>query len=248
MTEGPTASLAVPAGTGTATAPPLELEGVAHRFGRRWVLRGLDLGVAPGEVVVLAGANGAGKTTLLRIAATLMRPTRGGGRIRGLDLVRDAAEARALVATLGHSPALYEDLTPEENLRFALMMRGRSAERERIPAILDEVGLTGHATTRVRRFSAGMRRRVALGRILASLPHLLLMDEPYASLDPGGVALVNRAIRTVTDAGGGVLLATHDLVSGADLTDRVLTLERGVFREDRGAPDARAGTPGNGPL
>lgn len=219
-----------------SSSPPLQLEGVAHRFGRRWILRGVDLTVNAGEVVAVVGANGAGKTTLLRIAGTLLRPSRGRGRVGGADLVEEAGEVRGMVGLLGHSPALYEDLTPRENLRFSLRMRGLDGDGPEVAAILNEVGLSPHGDTPVRRFSAGMRRRVAVGRVLASLPHLLLMDEPYASLDPAGVELVNRMIGRVRDAGGGVLLATHDLHSGAGLTDRVLILDRGLLHRRRDDP------------
>jgi heme exporter protein A len=222
---------------------PLELEGIAHRFGRRWVLRGIDLRIGTGEVLALMGTNGAGKTTLLRIAATLLHPTRGRGRVHGQDLAREADRIRERVAFLGHSPALYEDLTPEENLRFALRMRGLEAEPETIEAVLREVALQAHATTPVRRFSTGMRRRVALGRILAAPPRLLVMDEPYASLDRGGVELVNRIIEGVRTRGGAVLLATHDPRSGAGVADRTLLLQRGVLvRAEATPPHADAGT------
>jgi heme exporter protein A len=231
MSSVPTPSTGTPL-TLPPTPAPLELDGVAHRFGRRWVLRGVDLRVDSGEVVALMGPNGAGKTTLLRIAATLLRPLRGAGRVGGVGLLDRPDEIRGMVGLLGHSPALYEDLTPEENLVFALRMRGSGGSRERVRAILEEVGLADHATTSVRRFSAGMRRRVAIGRILIALPRLLLMDEPYASLDRGGVALVNGMIRRVAAAGGGVLLATHDPRSGAEVTRRVITLDRGLLREE----------------
>jgi heme ABC exporter ATP-binding subunit CcmA len=221
-------------GQGSTSPPPLELEGIAHRFGRRWVLRGVDLRLAPGEVVAILGANGAGKTTLLRIAATLLRPMRGEGRVGGADLRRAAPSIRAKVGLLGHSPALYEDLTPAENLRFSLLMHGMEAEPARIRPLLENVGLGEHADTPVRKFSAGMRRRVAVARILASLPELLLMDEPYASLDPEGVALVNATIGKVVAEGGGVLLATHDVHSGAGVVDRTLVLEGGVLVEGTG--------------
>lgn len=178
------------------------------------------------------GANGAGKSTLLRIAATLLRPLRGGGRLFGLDLLEHAGAARARVGYVGDSPGLYEDLTPPENLAFAAAMRGEPRLAREIPGVLERVGLSGAAHRRVRRFSQGMRRRVALGRILLSAPDLLLLDEPYASLDPGGVTLVNDTIREVTARGGAALIATHDLRSGDAIVRRVLALDRGLLRED----------------
>jgi heme exporter protein A len=215
-----------------ATSPSLlEFSGVAHRFGRRWVLRGVQFALAPGEVVAVGGANGAGKTTLLRIGATLLRPMRGSGRVGELDLVRDAGLVRARVAFMGHSPALYEDLTAQENLAFAFRMRGRAADPEGLRSALAEVGLAEHAHARVRQFSSGMRRRLALARTVIDLPEILLMDEPYASLDREGVELVNRVIERVAARGGGVLMATHDLVAGSRVTDRTVTLQDGVILE-----------------
>ncbi|MGH7504519.1 MAG: ATP-binding cassette domain-containing protein, partial [Longimicrobiales bacterium] len=85
----------------------LELRGIARRFGPRWILRGLDLRVASGEVVALTGRNGSGKTTVLRICATALRPTRGGGEVFGHDLVRSADAVRAHIGFLGHHPGLY---------------------------------------------------------------------------------------------------------------------------------------------
>jgi heme exporter protein A len=238
-----------PTGSGRSSTspPPLELQGIAHRFGKRWVLRGVDLLLDPGEVVAISGANGAGKTTLLRIAATLLRPLRGTGRVGGADLRRGAPAIRGKVGLLGHSPALYEDLTPAENLRFSLLMHGMEAEPRRIRSLLERVGLGDHADTPVRKFSAGMRRRVAVARILASLPELLLMDEPYASLDPEGVALVNATVGKVVAEGGGVLLATHDVHSGAGVVGRALMLEDGVLvagTDGPGSAPPRSGVAG----
>jgi heme exporter protein A len=212
--------------------PTLALSGVAHRFGRRWVLRGVDLTVGSGEVVAVAGSNGAGKTTLLRIAATLLRPTRGGGRVRDADLVRDAGVVREKVSYMGHSPALYEDLTALENLAFAFRMRGLPADPVPIRRVLREVGLEEHGEVRVRRFSSGMRRRVGLARVLSAPPDLLLMDEPYAGMDHEGVALANRVVDVVVALGGSVLMATHDFAAGGEVTHRVVTLTGGRLLQD----------------
>lgn len=200
------------------------------------MLRGVELEVQTGQVVALAGPNGAGKTTLLRIAATLLRPTRGEARVHGLDAVAQGDRVRRRVGFVGHSAAVYEDLTAAENLAFSFRMRGLDAGPVAVERALRMVGLESHRGTRVRRFSAGMRRRLALARVVAALPDLLLVDEPYASLDTEGVELVNALARRVVEGGGAVLMVTHDLEAGRGVTDRVLTLREGVVVEGPPTP------------
>ena len=203
------------------------LSGVARRFGRRWVLRGVDLQVAAGESVALMGNNGSGKTTLLRVIATLLRPTRGTARVLGFEIASDAARVRAQVGLLGHHAGLYDDLTAAENLSFSLRMAGLPDDRQRIDRVLDQVGLTAERDHRARGFSAGMRRRLALARLLLRPPRLLLLDEPYAAFDADGVALVNRFAREVTDAGGTCIIVTHDFTRAQGAVQRVLHIENG---------------------
>ncbi len=203
------------------------------------MLRRASLTLEPGEVVALLGGNGAGKTTLLRIAATLLRPLRGRGAVFGHDLVGEASRIRELVGLLGHTPALYEDLTAEENLRFALRMRGRVADGEQLARLLVEVGLEGKGDRPVRGFSSGMRRRLALARVLIEPPRLLLLDEPYASLDRDGMLRVNRLIRATAASGGAVLLATHELEPARPVLSRSLLLQAGQVRELSGDEVAR---------
>ena len=219
-------------------APALVLRGVARRFDRSWALRGVDLEVAAGESLALAGANGSGKTTLLRVAATLLRPTRGGGEVCGHDLVADADGARAHVGLLAHRSGLYEDLSPYQNLAFASRMLGLGAERRAIDAVLQRVALAAAAHERVRALSSGMRRRLALGRLLLAPPRLLLLDEPFASFDAGGLDLLESVVRETTAAGGSVLVATHDLARAGRVVDRTVWLERG--RVVRPPADRRA--------
>jgi heme exporter protein A len=213
----------------------LKLSGVAHRFQRRWVLRGIDLDVPAGQVVGLTGRNGSGKTTLLRICATLLRPTRGGGQVFAFDLNADPAAIRGTVGWLGHSPGLYPDLTAEENLQFAQRMRGGPGGVHATRDLLERVGLAEAAQARVRGFSAGMKRRLALARVMLAEPRLLLLDEPYASFDADGITVVNGFARAVAAVGGVVLIATHDLQRGAGTIERVVAIEEGR------AQPARAG-------
>ncbi len=200
---------------------------MARRFDRSWALRGVDLEVAAGESVALAGANGSGKTTLLRVAATLLRPTRGGGAVCGHDLVADTESARRHVGLLAHRSGLYEDLSPYQNLAFASRMLGLGTDRRRIEAVLQRVGLAAATHQGVRALSSGMRRRLALGRLLLAPPRLLLLDEPFASFDARGVELLESVAGEVTSAGGSVLVATHDLERAGRVVSRTVWLDRG---------------------
>jgi heme exporter protein A len=205
----------------------VELRGIARRFGRRWVLRGVDLDAHGGEAIGLTGRNGSGKTTLLRICATLLRPTRGGGRIFGADLVTDAASIRLRVGYLAHDAGLYANLTAAENLMFAQRMAGHRVDLDAIGWALDEVGLARERGERVRGFSSGMRRRLALARLLLRPPSLLLLDEPYASFDVDGVDRVNEFAVQIKAAGGIVLIATHDLRRALPVIDRHVSIHEG---------------------
>jgi heme exporter protein A len=209
----------------------IRLEGVARRFGQRWILRGVDVTVPPGEVVALTGRNGSGKTTLLRVVATVLRPTRGSARVFGHDVIEEPDAVRAQVGLLGHEAAVYDDLTAAENLAFAQRMGGRPAVAAAAEAALEQVGLADVRRERVRGFSAGMRRRLGLARLLLRPPRLLLLDEPYASFDADGIAVLNAFVSRVANAGGVVLLATHDLARATAVLSRRLHLADGRLTE-----------------
>ncbi len=217
--------------------PALRLDGIARRFARRWVLRGLSLTVQPGEAVALMGRNGSGKTTLLRIVSTALSPTRGTGSVFGNDLQQDGQSVRELVGVLGHAAGLYEDLTALENLRFALRMAGLPADKEAIRRALAAVRLAHEENERVRNFSAGMRRRLALARLLMRPPRLLLLDEPYAAFDKDGVDLVNDFVRDRLRAGGAALIATHDVERALPVIGRVVHIIDGQAVEGSVTPE-----------
>jgi heme exporter protein A len=216
------------------------LDGVAHRFARRWALRGVSLQVPAGEVLGIVGHNGSGKSTLLRVLATALRPTRGRAIVAGLDVVRDAGDVRRAAALLTHDAALYGDLTVEENLRFAARMLGLPSHAAALRPLLDRVGLAHVPHERARTLSSGMQRRLSLARLLLREPRVLLLDEPFNSLDAEGVALVASVVQAARARGATVLLVAHDLERGALAPDRVVTMADGLLLDDASVEGADA--------
>lgn len=203
-------------------------DGVTRRFGSRWVLRGVSLTVAAGETVGLLGANGSGKSTLLRILATLLRAHGGRALVGGRDTMTAADEVRSTVGFLAHAPGLYDDLSARENLTFAAAMLGCAPNGSGgVDAQLDRVGLSAWATSRVRGFSAGMQRRLALARLLLARPRVLLLDEPYSNLDTDGIALMNGVLREVAGGGGAALVVLHETAPAEGLLDRAVRIVDG---------------------
>ena len=172
------------------------------------------------------GHNGSGKSTLLRVVSTALRPSAGQGWVFGQHVVKDAVEVRRHIGFLAHAPGLYDDLTAHENLLFAARMLG--VEEGRIPAAIERVGLWGSRDERIRGFSAGMQRRLALARLILGAPRLLLLDEPYNNFDPAGIELVNTVIQEARTNGGSALVVLHDRRQGEHVLDRVVELGRGV--------------------
>ena len=206
-------------------APAIDASGIARRFGVTWVLRGIDLQLASGEVLGLLGANGTGKSTFLRIVGTLLRPHAGTVRVFGHDVVKEADAVRELVAFTAHSPGLYDNLTARENLRFAAAMLDR--DEKEVDGVLERVDLFEVGNETVRGFSSGMQRRLAIGRLLLARPRLLLLDEPYSNLDQSGIELMNAVISEHVDAGGAAIVVVHEIAPAAEVLHRTVTITGG---------------------
>ena len=217
----------MPAVSAEGAIRAISIDDVAQRLGGRWVLRGVSLRVDPGECIAVVGHNGSGKTTLLRVLSTVLRPTRGGGTIFGHDLVRDADAVRANCAMLNHGGGLYADLTAAENLIFAQRMMGERVDHAAIHRALERVGIGPFANNRVRTFSSGMQRRTAVARLYLRAARLLLLDEPYNSLDGDGVALVDELLASVRAKNGAAVVVLHDLERTNTKFDRVVELAQG---------------------
>ena len=205
----------------------LQLRGVWLRLGREVILRGVDLDVPVGQGVTLLGENGAGKTTLLRLLASVLRPTRGAGRVMGFDL-RDSRAVREQVHLMPVDAGLYPDLTCEENLAFALKMHGQSAD---LPAALRRVNLQAAATRRVRYLSAGMRKRLTLCRAHLLARPVTLVDEPFANLDDAGRALVLELLGELRGRSVTLVVAAHEPELARRVAPRALRLAAGQLHE-----------------
>jgi heme ABC exporter ATP-binding subunit CcmA len=215
------------------TADPLiRVTGLAKAFGAALVLDMVTLQVHAGETVALLGANGAGKTTLLKILATLVRPSRGEAVVAGHDCVKDPEGVRRQIGVVSHGAYVYDDLTAMENLRFWTALAGRPAPADALRSALADVELDGVADERARTFSAGMRRRLALARFALARPRVLLLDEPFASLDQRARKWLEEYLRAFTQGGGAALMATHSFGRSLEVADRIAILAGGRLALD----------------
>ena len=209
------------------TDPAVELRGVSKDYGPTRALREIRLALPWGRVLALFGHNGAGKSTLLRILATLAKPSDGGVRVAGFDARSQAGAVRASVGYAGHHDLLYDDLTPAENLRFYARLYGVPNPAGRVEQVLTDLAAGGWAHRRVRVLSNGMRKRVSIARAILHQPPVLLLDEPDAGLDIEAQQLVDAVVRAVAQAGGSVVLASHDPSRGLAVADDYAVLRAG---------------------
>lgn len=195
------------------------------------VLKEVSFEVAEGECYALLGPNGAGKTTLLKVLATLQRPTLGRFEVLGYDGVQERMKVRALLHLVGHGSYLYDELNAVENIRFAMALYGKTPADREIKLALDRVGIGAFADLRTRAYSMGMKKRLAVAKAILLRPKVLLLDEPYASLDENGMKMVNQFIHELTQQGGAVLFTTHDRLRSAEVAHRAGVLNRGELQE-----------------
>jgi heme exporter protein A len=205
----------------------VELQGLTRNYGEREALSDVSLSLPAGQTLVVFGPNGAGKTTLLRVLATLLRPHAGCVSVFGKRLPEEAWQVRGRIGLLGHEPLLYRELTPRENLRYHARLHGVGPER--VEEQLRAVSMTGRANEPVRTLSRGMVQRVAVARATLHEPELLLLDEPYANLDPAAIELVEPLIGAKSDPARPRtrVLTSHDPGRGLAEADLVLGLRGG---------------------
>ena len=230
------------------SAPVLRIENVWKAFGDHDVLQGIDLDVAPGEVVALIGASGSGKSTLLR-TINLLEPIDDGRIVlAGTDISDPRVDVDAVRSRIGvvfQQYNLFPHLTVKDNITLALRhvhRYSRSRADAAASTLLERVGLAAKAGDHPDRLSGGQQQRVAIARAVATSPDLLLLDEITSALDPELVGDVLDLVRALADDGMTIVMATHEMAFARDVADRVVFLDAGTILES-GTPAEVFGAP-----
>jgi heme exporter protein A len=203
----------------------LEVSGVWKYYGDFPALKNVGLRVIPGSTVALLGRNGAGKTTLLRILAGLSKPSRGSVTIHGADVREETTRRR--IGVLGHGISLYDELTAAENLDLFAKLYGVAQPEQRVSEMLERTGLERVRDGLAREFSRGMRQRLAVARVFLHDPEVLILDEPFTSLDDRAIAVLQALLNDMHQRGRTVIMSTHQLREALELATHVAMIQRG---------------------
>ena len=225
-------------------ASTLRTHNLTKSYSGRTVVRGVSLEVASGEVVGLLGPNGAGKTTTFYMTVGLTAPDSGRVELNGADVTDDPMYVRARkgIGYLPQEPSIFRGLTVEQNLLAILETMGldQTTRRTRLRELLAELNLTPLAHARAYTLSGGERRRAEITRALVISPQFMLLDEPFAGIDPIAVTDIQKIIFHLRNRGIGVLITDHNVRETLRITDRAYIVHDGViFRS--GTPESLAG-------
>jgi len=221
----------------------LEARSLTKLYGGRKVVSGVDLQIGPGEVVGLLGPNGAGKTTTFYMIVGLIRPDDGRIFLDAEEITRDPMYVRARkgINYLPQEPSVFRKLTVRENILAILETLDIDGEerKNRLESLLGELDLTGLASSKAYSLSGGERRRVEITRALVTSPRFILLDEPFAGIDPLAVADIQKIIQKLKAKGIGVVISDHNVRETLSVCDRAYILNEGTVLIE-GVPDVIA--------
>jgi len=202
----------------------LGTSGLHKQYGKRWVVSDVDLEVRKGEIVGLLGPNGAGKTTTFYMITGMIKPTKGKILLDKIDITNEAMYLRARkgIGYLAQEPSIFGKLTVEENLRLVLEMSSFSKEKQekKIEKLLDDLSISHLKDSKVSSLSGGESRRVEISRTLVLDPDFILLDEPFAGVDPIAVEDIQSIVHSLKDRNIGVLITDHNVRETLSITDR----------------------------
>ncbi len=204
---------------------------ITKSFRRQEVVIGISIEIARGEIVGLLGPNGAGKSTLMSMITGVQAPDAGAVEIDGIDVTDLPIYARAQLGLtyLPQETSVFRGLSVEDNILLYLeaFVPDRHQRRRRLEVLLDEFGLTGIRSRKGSKLSGGERRRCEIARALAASPRYILLDEPFAGVDPLAITYVQSTIGRLRDLGIGVLISDHNVRETLSIVDRAYIMESG---------------------
>ncbi|MBF2474798.1 amino acid ABC transporter ATP-binding protein [Listeria seeligeri] len=228
----------------------INIKNLHKHFGKLEVLKGIDLEIASGEVVVVIGPSGSGKSTFLRCLNLLEQPTAGNILFENKDLMAKQTNVNELRQKMGivfQNFNLFPHKNVLENLMLAPMKvknEDNAAAKKHALALLDKVGLADKATSFPSQLSGGQQQRVAIARALAMNPDVMLFDEPTSALDPEMVGEVLNVMKSLAKEGMTMVVVTHEMGFAKEVSDRVVFMDAGVIQE-QGTPEEIFGNPQN---
>jgi len=227
------------------STPTLVARGLKKRYKQKWAVDCVDLEFRAGEVIGLLGPNGAGKTTTFYIIVGLIKPEGGQVFLSGDEITHDPMYLRARkgVTYLPQEPSVFRKLTVEENLMAILETLSISAEERnrRLTTLLEELGISALAKQKAFSLSGGERRRVEISRSLVTSPQFILLDEPFAGIDPLAVVDIQKIIAQLKAKGIGVVISDHNVRETLGACDQAYILNEGKILET-GTPEEIAGS------
>jgi ABC-2 type transport system ATP-binding protein len=244
MTEAPTGPPAPPPAPTQGPPPALQLVGLWRRFGAKVAVAGIDLVVPVGSCYGLVGPNGAGKTTTLAMSTGLLRPDAGTVLVHGTDLWADPVRGKSLLGVLPDGVKLFDRLTGRQLITYAGLLHGldRDTAAARAQDLLHALELTDDASTLVVDYSAGMTKKVALAAALVHAPALLVLDEPFESVDPVSAANIREILAGYVAGGGTVVVSSHVMDLVQRMCDHVAVIAAGRVLAAGTVEQVRAGS------
>jgi ABC-2 type transport system ATP-binding protein len=217
----------------------IEVQNLVKKYGEVTAVKGISFAAATGQVTGFLGPNGAGKTTTMRMLTGFMPPTSGKAIVAGYDVFEKSMEVRKRVGYLPESVPLYRDMTARAYLQYMGEIRGVSNTRQKADDVLERVGLSKRANSRIRTLSKGMRQRVGLAQALLHDPEVLILDEPTIGLDPIQVLEIRDVVRQLRQSHT-VLFSTHILSEAEQVCDNLVIINQGQIVAEGSPAQLRA--------
>jgi len=217
----------------------LEVSNLSKSFGKRKVLDNINLTIHEGDIVGLIGPNGAGKTTLIKTILSLYKSDSGSVKICGFDIKKDLEKALSKTGSIIENPDMYLSLSGKKNLQITALINDIK-DKEYIDEMVKFVGLSDRINDKVKKYSLGMKQRLALANALIKKPKLLILDEPTNGLDPRGIKELRQMLKKISvDENMSILISSHILSEVENICDRVVIIDKGNIVSEFGIEEAK---------